>query len=127
MTPSVRCEARGLTFCNIHSSIRQVFGNVEVVRTGGERSVIIHEDTRGWNGTSPLVFSLYMASGILMLDPKTTEICFGVRQSTSIIMILGGLLGRLFNIYSRRLQTQKMFLLCVIIQTIQDLSRTRQL
>lgn len=46
MSPSLQCESRGPTFRNIHPFIRLVFGNVEVVRTGRERSVIIHEDTR---------------------------------------------------------------------------------
>ena len=60
--------------------------------------------TRG-SGTVP-VLSHYVA-GILMLDPKTTEICFGLWQST--IMMLGGLLGLLLNIYSTKARGRTCF------------------
>ncbi|PPQ92792.1 hypothetical protein CVT25_003903 [Psilocybe cyanescens] len=103
MTPLLQCETRGSQFHNIHASIRPIFGNMVSSSVGGEPSITINEDMRGWDGNSDLIVTFYMPSWILLQHaPDTVEIGLAVKSTPMSVNALVSKLGMLLNIYSAK-------------------------
>ncbi|CAA7259325.1 unnamed protein product [Cyclocybe aegerita] len=87
-TPPLQCESSDNNFHNIHSSIRPIFGMLDVTQVNGELQAILTEDPQGWNGNSPLLVSFYMPSWLLTIAPKTTKIGLHLRNTPATLAFM---------------------------------------
>ncbi|KAF9476997.1 hypothetical protein BDN70DRAFT_838433 [Pholiota conissans] len=82
-TPMLQCEVYGPNFHNIYSSIHLTFGDISTSVVNGEPQVTVNQDSKGWNGNSPLIVTFYLPSWTLSNAPTTTQIGLHIRSTPS--------------------------------------------
>lgn len=87
---------------NIFSAIQLSFG---LLSTSGERfsdtfRVHIAEDTVRWNGSSPLLATFMAPTWMLLLEPKTAMIAFGIQSTPASASVFMRSLGLELNLYA---------------------------
>jgi len=99
-TPILHCEIRSGVFQNIFSSIRPIFGSVEIQGHSTESKINIREDPEGWNGSSSLTISFYAPAWFLTTSPSSTEVVLSFRSTPSSMTTLMPKLGFFLTVYS---------------------------
>jgi hypothetical protein len=94
---------------NIFSAIQLSFGTIS---TGGERfndtfRVHIAEDKLRWNGSSPLLATFMAPTWILLLEPKTATIAFGIQSTPVSTSVFMKSLGLDLNLYTTNLGNER--------------------
>ncbi|KAG2013101.1 hypothetical protein CC2G_010040 [Coprinopsis cinerea AmutBmut pab1-1] len=90
ITPTLHCEtAVGEVVNNMHSGFQPVFGRIEVLNSNNspdQRRVVIHEDPKGWSGSSDLICHFYAPAHIFVQGPpEQTEISLHIRNSMAAV------------------------------------------
>jgi len=118
-TPPVHCivqspqaSATG-QWQNLFAAIQLSFG--EVTTTGTPHSeafkIRITEDERGWNGKSPLLVSFYCPSWILLQEPRTATVAFGVQSTPHSAGLFMNTLGTSLKVFETYLGDEKQILI----------------
>ncbi|KAF2793232.1 hypothetical protein K505DRAFT_417911 [Melanomma pulvis-pyrius CBS 109.77] len=94
---------------NIFSAIQLSFGTIS---TSGERfsdtfRVHIAEDKLRWNGSSPLLATFMAPTWMLLLEPKTATIAFGIQSTPASTSVFMKLLGLDLNLYRTNLGNER--------------------
>jgi len=68
---------------NLFAAVQLSFGNVTTAGNPHSETFEIHiiEDDRGWNGQSPLLASFHCPTWMLLQEPRTTTVAFGVQRT----------------------------------------------
>ncbi|RMZ67763.1 MYND finger [Pyrenophora seminiperda CCB06] len=94
---------------NIFSAIQLSFGTIS---TSGERfsdtfRVHIAEDKLRWNGSSPLLATFMAPTWMLLLEPKTAKIAFGIQSTPANTSLFMKAIGVDMNLYATDLGNQR--------------------
>lgn len=94
---------------NIFSAIQLSFGTIS---TSGERfsdtfRVQIAEDKLRWNGSSPLLATFMAPTWMLLLEPKTATISFGIQSTPASTVVFMESLGLELNLYTTNLGNER--------------------
>ena len=97
------------TWQNIFSAIQLSFGTIS---TSGERfrdtfRVQIKEDRLRWNGSSPLLATFMAPSWMLLLEPETATIAFGIQSTPFSTSVFMKSLGLSLNLYTTKLGNKR--------------------
>jgi hypothetical protein len=104
-SPMLRCELKSLrqSLHNMFSSIQCVFGQVSIEGTGMETRAILDEDSAGWDGSSPLVVSVWVPSFNLAMDPSGTQVSLSLHSSGVAGLSLGQNFGLGLDVFTIKL------------------------
>jgi hypothetical protein len=100
MIPILQCETRNGVVQNVFSSIRPIFGSVEIQGRSTESKINIREDAEGWDGSSPLIVSFYAPAWIFTVSPSSIQVVLSFRPTPSSAMCLMPKLGMFLTVYS---------------------------
>lgn len=94
---------------NIFSAIQLSFGTIS---TTGERfsdtfRVHIAEDILRWTGSSPLLATFMAPTWMLLLEPKTATIAFGIQSTPASASVFMRSLGLDLNLYATNLGNER--------------------
>ena len=104
-TPPVHCLIQGSSTAppwqNIFGAIQMGFGQVESYGTPLSASfeVSVIEDKSAWSGTSPLLVSFYAPTWMLLLQPRTASVDFGIQSTPQSTQALIDRLGLQLIVY----------------------------
>ena len=108
-TPPVHClvqsSSDGRPWQNIFGAVQIGFGKVKTCGTpfSGSFEVGIVEDMAGWSGTSPLLASFYAPAWMLLLQPRTASVEFGIQSTPQSIRAFVDSLGLQMAVYQTTL------------------------
>jgi hypothetical protein len=94
---------------NIFSAIQLSFGTIS---TSGERfsdtfRVHVAEDKLRWDGSSPLLATFMAPTWMLLLEPKTATIAFGIQSTPASTLVFMKSLGLELNLYKTNLGNER--------------------
>ena len=108
-TPPVHClvqgSSNGRPWQNIFGAVQIGFGKVESRGTPFSSSyeVNVIEDRSGWSGMSPLLVSFYAPAWMLLLQPRTASVEFGIQSTPQSSRAFIGSLGLQLTVYQTTL------------------------
>ncbi|KAF7979298.1 hypothetical protein HWV62_43012 [Athelia sp. TMB] len=105
--PMLQCDLRCPAFHNIYSAIQLTFGSISIQGIGADARGIITEDSSGWSGISSLILSVWVPSNNLAIDPRSTQVGFGLRAMAATAKSLSKVLGPDFRFHSASLMDQE--------------------
>jgi MYND finger len=108
-TPPVHClvqgSSNGRPWQNIFGAVQIGFGKVESRGTPFSASfeVGVSEDRLAWSGTSPLLVSFYAPTWMLLLQPRTASVEFGIQSTPQSTRAFIDSLGLQLTVYQTTL------------------------
>jgi MYND finger len=108
-TPPVHCfvqgSSNGRPWQNIFGACQIGFGKVESHGTPFTASfeVSIREDRSAWSGASPLLVSFYAPTWMLLQQPRTASVAFGIQTTPQSTMAFLSKLGLQLTVYQTTL------------------------
>jgi MYND finger len=108
-TPPVHClvqgSSNGRPWQNIFGAVQIGFGKVESRGTPFSASfeVGVREDSLAWSGTSPLLVSFYAPTWMLLLQPRTASVEFGIQSTPQSTRAFIDHLGLQLTVYQTTL------------------------
>jgi hypothetical protein len=102
-TPIIQCETRGSGYHNIFSSIQTAFGKVVLKGSEAHPVLAFEEDPAGWDGTSSLVVSFWIAAWNIPYQMDSTIVTLTVRHTPSTGVLLAPKLGHRLDIFSTKM------------------------
>jgi hypothetical protein len=114
-TPPVHCVVQSPQasttgqWQNLFAAIQLSFGEVTTTSTPHSEAFEIHitEDEHGWNGKSPLLASFYCPTWILLQEPRTATVAFGVQSTPHSAGLFMNTLGTSLNVFETCLGDEK--------------------
>jgi hypothetical protein len=94
---------------NLFAAVQLSFGNVTTAGNPHSETFEIHiiEDDRGWNGQSPLLASFHCPTWMLLQEPRTTTVAFGVQRTPDSAGLFMNTLGRSLKVFETYLEDGK--------------------
>lgn len=88
-TPLLRCDVRGGGRHNVFTAVDVAFGRLIAMGTIAHPRVVFEEDPESWNGTSSLVASFTMPTGLLifMAPVKDLTVCLSVQGTFATVLV----------------------------------------
>lgn len=87
---------------SMFAAVQLVFGNITTSgsRHSDEFKVHVAEDELGWEGSSPLLVSFYAPTAVVLHDPQSAIITFGVHSTPHALKTLAKTLGLKLNVHT---------------------------
>ena len=87
-TPTLSCVVRSSidsvqTWINLFAAVQIGFGTISTVgaRFSDSFGIYVDEDITGWSGKSPLLVSFYVPTWVLLQEPRTARVGFGLKHN----------------------------------------------
>ncbi|KDQ10031.1 hypothetical protein BOTBODRAFT_190794 [Botryobasidium botryosum FD-172 SS1] len=113
-TPPLHCDIRSSQVHNMFAAVHVAFGQVVSMGTKSHPRVIMREDPKGWEGTSPLVASFIVPTIILTeFEPmENLIVALSVRSTPAVVGALVKKLGSTLSVFATKLtDTSHVYLL----------------
>ena len=116
LTPPVHCFLKSPPSTSLASGWHNLFASVQLsfgaIATFGSRDksdfrIEVIEDTRGWNGNSPLLISFYAPSWTILQEAQATVVGFGIQNTPQTAMKYPKILGVDMSVYDTTLGNEE--------------------